>query len=288
MTLFLVGTKMMQSLNFAYGGIKKGDPLPYRRSRKDGLEYTFLGIWEKSYSTAVPRSPFFTEVVPNPQWRWGGVWKWFGRNAGLYGNFYVEDVFVNYNGKRYRRWWFDDRDDLNPNPTIRHVAIPEKKGLKQALVDAPKSRQGFNQLLGRFQIQSINVIECDRNGDRTITEFHSYTYHWMQCEIRRTYTRVTEDEPPPLKTETMLVLEDEFRTQGETKNLFYPTYVTLAEFCTKHNALPMLGDEPVEIVREMRAELKRELAEYVFSPERVMRMDERYGEGWMEQIDQGV
>jgi hypothetical protein len=264
--------------------------------------YRLLSHKALAPATPLVRTADYTK--PNPEYEnHGGKWRFaeteWSRGSGP-GYEYLPEFRAREEDKTYVRGGCSypgvrfRKHRVACEPGWKTFAFQEKAGLKDQLKPLKTERQVLEWIEStRAQLRTgaspfyiSNYAYLDTTIPQTFHITKDYQLVWAECGVwdKRTYYQHWGSPSAPERRQTMLLFKRVKTINGVGHTSLRPLNVELTEFSTKHKAMPVFGCEPLEHVRSYRGELKRELAEYVFSPARVMRMDETYGEDWMERV----
>lgn len=155
-------------------------------------------------------------------------------------------------------------------------AIPERVGLNKMLTAMPKTVTGFTDVLATLYPAPRSIPWSSILRKQKVPEFDEF-------ETRVTlmlHKRKTAESGVRL----FVVIEQYKNGVKDCPDIAYDTRLRLRDLSTRGSVAPLFDCLPAEIVREQRGVFKKELAEYVFRPERVFKMMETYGDDWDERV----
>ena len=214
-------------------------------------------------------------------WRGEDDVRWWNNNA-----YYEKEkgVYLWAHGYRWRKV------DIDANGEMKTFAFKEAKGVKDVIARHPKTLAGLNAMRMDLGGQYTPYLVLDKTHpthdvwEEVVSLVFVPVRLWdIEREGTGPVTRVN-----PRETKLLFLKKEEYvngKLRGSWDYEFMmPIRVEFSEFGTKGQFVPLFACQMAEMVREQRGELKRELAEKVFHPERVSRMMETYGEDWDEKV----
>ena len=223
------------------------------------------------------------EIVPskyaNGMWRYVQKKYSYSSVGGRWERYFEMDddnkVYVTGGHGSYDRYRYRKQEFVMNDGTKKMYAFREHPGkTKKMLSEYSKTEEGLNALLNTNW--KYSAIWLDTSVPKTNELRVLVSLEFKQCIAR---------EKEKWWDSYMLFVKIVRTKNGqETWSRYYPLKVSLTDFSTKGIVPPLFESELAEMVREQRGELKKELAEKVFHPMRVMKMMETYGEDWDEKV----